>query len=365
MKGIKRHHPLAKVAYDDWLSLKKKYGASIVYPDKQAQIETTSRENEPFRIAEADKFSEKVNNTVIENPPVFILGHWRSGTTFLQNLLVRDTRFGYLNVVQSLNPHTFLSREHIYRDEFQETKRFMDNVKLSWNAPSEEEVALGLVAPGSFWHGYYFADRFDYFFHTYTLFQGISEQELNKWKEAYLFLIKKLTLRYDHKPLLLKNPPNTGRIRVLLDLFPNAKFLHIHRNPFEVYESRIAQYETAVVFKALTAITKEQWEDQVFRYYKELIVQHFEQRKFISPENYYEISFHDLKANPIFTTRTIYTKLGLPDFSQVEGTFKKYLEGIASYEQNTYDFAPAVIEKVSKNWEFTLNHWNYAIPGYV
>ncbi|MDQ3566024.1 MAG: sulfotransferase [Pseudomonadota bacterium] len=47
-------------------------------------------------------------------PPLFILGHWRSGTTLLHNLLTRDTgQFAYANTYQAVNPRTFLSTEAV------------------------------------------------------------------------------------------------------------------------------------------------------------------------------------------------------------------------------------------------------------
>ena len=45
-------------------------------------------------------------------PPLFVLGHWRSGTTHLHNLLAQDIdQFAYANTYQVINPHTFLATE--------------------------------------------------------------------------------------------------------------------------------------------------------------------------------------------------------------------------------------------------------------
>ena len=43
--------------------------------------------------------------------PLFILGHYRSGTTHLHNLLALDPQFAAPTFFQALNPHTFLSTE--------------------------------------------------------------------------------------------------------------------------------------------------------------------------------------------------------------------------------------------------------------
>ena len=40
--------------------------------------------------------------------PVFILGHWRSGTTLLHGLMAQDDQFAYPRIYQVSNPHSFL-----------------------------------------------------------------------------------------------------------------------------------------------------------------------------------------------------------------------------------------------------------------
>src|SRR5262249_6786987 len=45
--------------------------------------------------------------------PLFVLGHWRSGTTHLHNLLALDERFAFPNFFQVFHPHTFLGCERL------------------------------------------------------------------------------------------------------------------------------------------------------------------------------------------------------------------------------------------------------------
>ena len=62
------------------------------------------------------------------------------------------------------------------------------------------------------------------------------EAEVERWKAAFVRFLKKLTLEHD-RPMLLKSPPHTGRIKLLLELFPDARFVHIRRNPYTVFQS--------------------------------------------------------------------------------------------------------------------------------
>ena len=85
----------------------------------------------------------------------------------------------------------------------------------------------------------------------YALFEKISGEEVQKWKDSYLYLVKKISLANQRKPLVLKSPPNTARIKQLLSLFPNAKFVYISRNPVQVYASSKRLWEMIIKKYAL------------------------------------------------------------------------------------------------------------------
>lgn len=355
-------HPLAKISYPDWNNLKEQNILSESAAEKLKFIEQSSKQNEPYRIKEHSMYAEAIAQTTIHESPVFVIGHWRSGTTHLQNILTQDDRFGFLNVAQSMNPHAFLLREAADIDEFKETTRFMDNVVLNGLVPSEEEVALGILAEGSFWHGYYLTDKMDYYFNKFTLLNDINEIDLENWKSDYKYLLKKLTLRHKGKPLFLKNPPNTCRLKILLEMFPKAKFIHIKRNPYKVFFSRMRQYNTAIRFKSLQEISEEQWEQKVFSYYKSMMAKHFEERNLIPDNQYIEISFEDLKSDPMVQLKTIYDHLDLFDFEGANDKFKSYLNSLQSYKQNKYQFDENKLDQIYSHWNFTIDKWAYKRP---
>src|SRR5688572_19378549 len=69
----------------------------------------------PIRLVEKIVFGKRVSRQPIDPAPVFIIGHWRSGTTFLHQLMITDKRFGYVNFYQALFPGTFLLTEKIFK----------------------------------------------------------------------------------------------------------------------------------------------------------------------------------------------------------------------------------------------------------
>ncbi len=51
-------------------------------------------------------------------------------------------------------------------------------------------------------------------------------------------MLRKLTVRHgSEKRLVIKSPVHTARVALLLKLFPDAQFIYIHRNPYEVFQS--------------------------------------------------------------------------------------------------------------------------------
>ena len=170
--------------------------------------------------------------------PLFILGHYRSGTTHLHNLLALDPQFAAPTFFQVLNPHTFLTTERLaapVADRLVVRRRYQDEVALGAGVPSEDEVALGTMTGLSPYLGWYFP-RDGPGYDRYLTFRGVPDEEVARWGHALTTFLKKLTLRHG-RPLVLKSPPHTARIRLLLGLFPDARFVHIHRDPYDVFRS--------------------------------------------------------------------------------------------------------------------------------
>ena len=74
-------------------------------------------------------------------PPLFILGHWRNGTTHLHNLLAVDPQFAFPNNYQVVCPHTFLCTEERNAASFDlllPQHRPQDNVRLGMGLPQED-----------------------------------------------------------------------------------------------------------------------------------------------------------------------------------------------------------------------------------
>ncbi|MGH9676914.1 MAG: sulfotransferase, partial [Candidatus Acidiferrum sp.] len=84
--------------------------------------------------------------------PLFIIGHWRTGTTLLHELLIEDPRHAFPNTFQCLMPNHFLLSELIFTRLFHwvlPTRRPMDNMAAGWDKPQEDEFALCMLGQPS------------------------------------------------------------------------------------------------------------------------------------------------------------------------------------------------------------------------
>jgi hypothetical protein len=90
-------------------------------------------------------FGRKIAATKLTDDPVFIIGHWRSGTTYLHELFVLDEQFTTPNTFECFMPHHMILSEWFVKRFLKfliPAQRPMDNVAAGWGRPQEDEFAL-------------------------------------------------------------------------------------------------------------------------------------------------------------------------------------------------------------------------------
>lgn len=306
------------------------------------------------------RFGARLKDVVVP-PPVFLLGHWRQGTTHLHNLMTIDQRFAFPNNYQCLYPESFLTAERLHSKTigmFLPDRRPMDNVEWKIESPQEDEFALCVASQKSPCMGWVFPRRRD-FYSRYLTMQDVAENEIKAWKDSYLLFLKKLTLLYD-RPLVLKSPPHTARIKILLEMFPDAKFVHIHRNPYDVFQSSRKMLRAVSKLHRLQAIDDTGLDDWILQMYSTMYDAFFAEKSLIPPGQFHELGFAQLELDPTGEIRTIYETLHLPDFAEAEASLRKYVASIANYKKNQFpDFAPELRQRISTQWERSFEEWGY------
>ena len=318
---------------------------------------------EPIRWIEQAKYRKAVSSHEIVQDPVFILGHYRSGTTFLQRMFVRDKRFGYTSVFQTVLPEIMLTSERTltpFLDWFSQTFRIRNpfhRIIMEWKEfTGEEDVGMTalLQYTGSQW-GQLFPRSFQQYFEEYVLLQ--QHEQIEKWKQDYLYFLKKVSLQNKAKPLVLKNPPNTARIRVLLELFPKARFIHISRNPVEVFASTRNLW--AVIDKNYRLGRKsEKSVDEIILYsYASIMDQYLAQKQLIPEKNLVEISYEDFIHDPVRSMRHIYERLDLFDFTFCEPAMQQFANQQKKYKKLDHQLDNETLRLIEHNWARHINYW--------
>lgn len=304
------------------------------------------------------RYARRVAQTPVA-PPLFVLGIWRSGTTHLHNLLARDDRYAFPNTFEIFFPHSFLSTQRISAPLMQScmpATRPMDNVKYGVAEPQEDEFALaasGLSPLVGLW-GF---PRSGEHYRKYLTFRGATPAEVERWKDLWMTFLRKVSFRYG-KPLVLKSPAHTGRIKTLLELFPDAKFVHIHRDPYTVFQSTVHTWKQVAPWWAFQ--TLDNAADVVVRDYVEVFDAFFEQRQLIPEGNYCEVAYDDLERDPMGTLRQIYERLQLPEFTHAEPAIRQYVDSLAGYTRNRFPELPDVERaRIAREWSRCFEEWGY------
>lgn len=354
----------AGVTLGRWLSLLSENHFSIdrAYWLRAAAITMGSLPNTALAWWENLVYSRRISSAKVL-PPIFILGIWRSGTTHLHNLFGRDCRLAFPNNYQVFYPQTFLSTERLNArivGALLPRKRPQDNVRMGIEEPQEDEFAFCSMTGRSVPTGWSFPRRGE-FYDRYLTLRDLSPRELAEWKAALSWFVRKLAFKYG-RPIVLKSPGHTCRIRVLLELFPDARFVHIHRNPHAVFQSTLHLFHKATPWWALQQADFSGLEERTIRQYREVYDVYFRERDLIPKGHLYDVGFEDIERDPIGQMRGIYKGLDLPEFDEVEPALGAYVDSLVGYKKNTFQEMSAPIrERLGREWHRSFAEWGYPV----
>ncbi|MGC4015022.1 MAG: sulfotransferase [Luteolibacter sp.] len=358
------NNPLIGLTVSAWWRMLRASGfrISLVYWRRAVMLTGAAFINSHF------KRKERVHDSAIRSTPLsaplFILGHWRSGTTHLHNLLaLHDSRFAAPTTYQALAPSTFLTTEdeakQTYADRMPAT-RPMDNMPLTFDTPQEDEFALCALTTLSPYLALAFPRR-EAHFERYLTFSGVAESEIREWKETFQWFCRKLS--YKHGParrLVLKSPAHTARIRLLLEMFPDASFIHIHRHPYEVFRSFRHYHDTAAWFTYLQRPDRSRVEESIIRGYRRMHDAYHEQRELIPAGRLCEVRFEDLEKDAVGTVGGIYETLGLSGFDEFLPTLEAQVKQRDGYRKNRFEpLELRLRDRLAREWRREFETWGY------
>jgi len=345
-----------------WLRLLRDNGFDVdpQFWPRAAAISALSLGNSVLGLFEDLIYGERIKQAEIQ-PPLFILGAWRSGTTHLHNLLSLDRRYAFPDFYQVRFPRIFLTTEGLVTglvDSVLPQKRAQDDVRLGWDEPSEEEIALCVLTLKSNLLKAVFPRRREYY-RRYQSLREVPASEVEEWKKALTLFMKKLSWKYD-RPLIMKTPESICRIKLLLEMFPGARFVHVHRHPYQVYQSGRKMRKVLQKYRALQIASPERLHEGLLNHHREVYDIYFEERELIPRGRLHEVSFDDLERDPVGTVRGIYQGLGLGGFGEVEPDLRRYVDSLSGYRKNVHPGIPDDIKRrIARECRRCFQEWGY------
>ena len=242
------------------------------------------------------------------------------------------------------------------------SRRPMDNMSYSWASPQEDEFALcALGAPSP-----YEALLIPALMHnprTLLHLNQRSDTEKVRWCDTFRYLLRLLTLQQKGKTLVLKSPSHGLKLATLRVLFPKARYVVIHRNPYEVFASNLKLWKTLLNLYSLVDFSMREVEDFVLEAY----VLHEEaisdgcndlDRPFLA-----RVRYEDLVARPIQEMMRVFEGLELGMFEDVRPALERYLASVKDHKRNTFSLSQDQKARVDARWGGIISRKGYYWPA--
>jgi hypothetical protein len=319
----------------------------------------------PFSLCEYLWVASTSRRIPAPRAPVIILGHWRCGTTHLFNLMSRDPRFAWSGPLAVGIPWDYKLIGNLLEPVFRRLipgDRYVDAVAVTPESPQEDEIALASMQDLSYYHGIYFprclASRFR---------EGVIPADTGgRWERRRRrlehFHRKLLAGRNPSTTLLIKNPVYTGQVGWIRRIWPDARFIHIYRNPYDVFVSTRGFFRDMLSRFALQDFDVDVIDDLILDTYPGMIERLYDDTRNTPRNHFVELRFEDLESDPLAQLERIYTSLELDGFDDLRDELQDYLDSIKDYEKRAHVLDEETVRKVDRYWGGLVETWGYERP---
>ena len=342
-------HPLEGMTAGEWLAVlrRERFRVHPLYWPRAAWISALSLANSLFARSARRRFGPRVEAAKVDRP-VFILGHYRSGTTHLHEMLSLDDRFASPDRFQAFNPRAFLATESWL-------KPLVEPFMLPRKVQEDEIALMALTGLSPYMDWVFPRSRLG----SEGTLRLEDPAERLAWSDALAWLLRALTVRYG-RPILLKSPPHTARVGAILARFPDARFVHIRRDPYAVFVSTVGLLQAVKPVFRLQLGPKGVDVDALLRGYRAMYDAYFADRAAVPPGQLVEVAYEDVERDPIGQVRAIYEGLDLGDFEAARPKLEAYLATIAGYRKNRHpEIDEATRARIAEACAPCFDAWGY------
>jgi omega-hydroxy-beta-dihydromenaquinone-9 sulfotransferase len=308
-------------------------------------------------------FGARIGEVRLHPAPIFVLGHWRTGTTYLHELLASDPRFIYPRGYQCGAPRLFLLLETTFRPFLNfalPQHRPMDAMRFDLERAQEDEYALlGLIGHSNM-RSFIFpaAGPQDA---DYLSLRKLDDRARQCWTDNWIYFLKSVAIRHgDDQRFILKSPQHTARVRTILQVFPQAKVVHLVRNPLDIYASSVRTWKALCDTQGLQRPgAADGWiPENVLSTFQEMHRCFEADRHLIPRANLIDVRYEELTADPMQTLQQIYAQFGLGNPRDCAAIAERISES-AHYRRNAHRLSASELHSVAVRWADFTQRYGY------
>lgn len=297
-------------------------------------------------------FDRRIARTELVAPPLFIIGHWRSGTTLLHELLTLDESVTCPTTLDTFIPNHLLVSRAVLKPLVSlllPGRRPMDNMELAGDSPQEDDFALISLGAPTAYRGIAFP--LDRLRETLVFDPAeLSSHEREQLRRSLDYFYRTLTCRTP-KPLVVKSPPHTARLSELSQWFPGARFIHIARDPHKLVPSTVRMWRTLDETQGFQLARYSEAESRQFvhRCQAQLYRAFLEDRDRVRSQ-LFELQFEQLVAQPRQTMKKLLDQLAWPQPDLLLDKIERYFAARQQLKPSTTTPPGEVCQEIDQHW---------------
>lgn len=303
---------------------------------------------EPLAWLQSVLWSQRLKRVQLPQDPIVVIGHWRSGTTYLHQLLACDPSLATARNALIMAPQAALLLKPLLRVLMRcwmTPVRPIDAVPWNPDDPQEDEVGVARLTIDTHMAGMAFPRAYGFHFRRSAL--GWSRRFERQWLH-----FTRLTWLHDgagKSGLLIKNSVHTARVDLLLKHFPRARFVLLRREPIDSIRSLVQVKQRLGDLVGLQPIPDAltQVEDTVAAH-RQLLEAFAVARHRIPPDQLLELDYNDLVRHPLASVKRIYDSFALASWSQAEAPLQACIARAGSYRADPVRLPEAAEQRLQQ-----------------
>ena len=140
---------------------------------------------------------------------------------------------------------------------------------------------------------------------------------------------------------VLKSPAHLNKIDTLLDVFPDARIVHTHRDPIRVCAS-VASLTAMLRSAGTDHIDLHEIGRQQLDWWAKLVGQSLEQRKRFADrsDQFFDVKLRETVADPLDVVRRMYSQFGFELSGEVDAAMRRFMADNPRDKHGSHTYAP-------------------------